>query len=372
MAIAARQAVGHIVPLPRFEDAWSAFCQLADMNAAPGELPPAVMFVELISAEYEDHLGAELRRWTAAQARRLRQDAALSELRAEEGASPVVEGRLHLTIVVEPDGIDDGLFEVCPWRQDDPRQWPPGRGEPRLVSTGRLEQEVSALVAEAEEAWSGLAVQAALEFVLPRSLLNVPVHAWATDRAAGDTRPLFLSYPIVLRSLERLEARKYHRRWRLRWSALVADPSVERVYFCPVKDVEEYYGLDVILSDEQWVMMVLNEAPPSRPASEQDQLFAALRAGLPVVLWHPTASTDALREVVAWLASSKGLGDLPSSRTQKSRWDLDHGPRLPFDVELLRDLVVLWDDPDRILPCFDGGSDRSSNRGVADERDRTP
>ncbi|WP_146060270.1 hypothetical protein [Amycolatopsis sp. CA-128772] len=372
MPLAARQAAGNVVPLPRFEDAWSAFCQLADLNSAPGELPPAVSFVELISSEYQDPLRANLRAWTTAQARRLRQDAALRELRDHEGANPLEEGKLHLTIVVEPDGIDAGRFEVSPWRQDDPGQWPPRRGETVLVAAADLEGAVSSLIAAAEEAWSGLSTQAALEFVLPRALLNLPVHAWATDRAHGDTRPLFLSYPVVLRSLERLSAPQYHRRWRLRWSVLVADPSVERVYFCHVKDVEERFGLDTILSDEQWVMMVLTEAPSSEPDSEHDQLFAALRAGVPVVLWHPTASTDALREVVAWLANSKGLGDLPSSRTRKSRTGRHPEPGLPFDSELLRDLVVLWDDPDRILPCFGGASGRALNGGAVHERDRTP
>ncbi len=372
MPFAARQATGNVVPLSRFEDAWSAFCRLSDQNSGPSELPPAVTFVELISAELKDPLRADLRAWTAAQARRLRQDAALRKLRSQEGTDVPNGGKLHLTIVVEPDGIDRGLFEVSPWRQDDPRQWPPGRGESVLVAAADLEDAVGSLVAAAEEAWAGLAAEAALEFVLPRALLNLPVHAWATDRANGDTRPLFLSYPIVLRSMERLTTPQYHRRWRLRWSRLVADPSVERVYFCHVKDVEERYGLDTVLSDEQWVMMVLTDAPPGEPDSDQDQLFAALRAGLPVVLWHPTASTDALREVVAWLANSKGLGDLPSSRTLKSRKGLDPGPGSPFDSELLRDLVVLWDDPDRILPCFGGASDRSLSRGAAHERDRTP
>lgn len=341
---AARDAA---VPPPRYEDAWMAFSDLADFNAAPEELPPALVFIELIGAECGGPLGADLIEWTTRQARRLRLDGALRRLRSESRtAGPA--GRLHLVIAIEPDGIDAGRYQISPWRQDDAGQWPPPRGEIRFVCADDLEDEIGDLVGVAEEYWAGVASEVAIEFVLPRALLNLPVHSWSTDRRSGDPSPLFISYPIVIRSLERLETRQWHRRWRLRWRALEADPSVDRVYFCHEKDTEEPHRLDSILSDDQWVMMVLTESPPVRPVPGQDQLFAALRAGLPILVWHPTAGVEALREVVSWIVGANGLGELPY-RTQQTRQAIFSDLSVPFDTDILRDLVVLWDDPGRLV-----------------------
>ena len=308
LGAAAHRAARHSVPPPLFEDAWSAFWYLADFNAAPGELPPALIFVELIAAECDEARRAQLREWTTGQARRFRLDAALRELRAEAARTPAATRKLYLMIVIRPDGIDPDLFVVCHWRQDDPAEWPPPCGDSLAVRTDELEEHVDDIVMQAEKAWSGCAAEVAVEFVLPRVLLNVPVHSWRSDRHSGDPQPLFISYPTVIRSLERMSSRQWHRKWRVRWSALLADPSVERVYFCRETDIEEQHKLDAILSDQQWVMMVLTEAPPARPNGGQDQLVAAFRAGLPVLAWHPTAGTDTLREVVAWLVGSDRLG----------------------------------------------------------------
>jgi len=358
LAVAVRRAGrDSALPLPRYEDAWTAFADLTDMNSAPAELPPALVFVELIGAGCGGRLGGMLTEWAERQARRLRLLDALRQLREGSGAH-APPGRLHLVIVIEPDGIEAGRYQLSPWRQDEPGEWPPPRGNARLAWADELEDQVSALIGEAEEYWAGLATDVALEFVLPRTLLNLPVHSWSTDRRSGDPSPLFISYPIVIRSLERLETRQWHRRWRLRWQVLKTDPSVDRVYFCHDKDTEEPHRLDAILSDEQWVMMVLTESPPVNPVPGQDQLFAALRAGLPILVWHPTAGVDALREVVSWLAGANGLGDLPS-RTQWSRQALFSDREVPFSTDILRDLVVLWDDPGRLVGDAPNGPART-------------
>lgn len=366
----ARRAARHSGPPPHFEDAWSAFCYLADFNAAPGELPPALIFVELIAAECGDAHRTRLREWTAGQARRLRLDAALGGLREEAERTGGNQGELHLTIVVQPDGIEADRFLVCAWCQDDPGEWPPPCGESALVRLGELEDRVDDLVVRAEKTWSGRAADAVLEFVLPRPLLTLPVHTWSVERRSGDPHPMVLEYPIVIRSLERMTSRQWHRKWRKRWSALLADPSVDRVYFCHAKDVEEQHRLDAILSDQQWLMMVLTESPPVSPIPGQDQLVAAFRAGLPALLWHPTAGSDVLREVVAWLVGSDGLGDLPA-RTQASRRAVFQGRQVPFDIDVLRDLVVLWDDPSRLVFLGDDMPDRAVQGGLGDDRDET-
>lgn len=363
---AVRRAARHVSPAPQYRDAAEAFLGLADFNSAPEELPPVVAFAELIAAECEDSLAAQLRQWSDGQAHRLRLDSALRELRAH--ATPSRSGRLHLTIMISRDLADEERYEVSSWRQDDPGEWPPPRGETVLTTSAGLEGEVAKVVVAAEEAWSESDAEVVLEFVLPRALLDLPVHTWSTEREFGTPQPLYLTYPTVIRSLERMTSRRSHRVWRRRWASWTREPSFERVYFCDPRDTEDRHRLDAILSDERWLMTVLTEVPPVTAIPDRDELFAALRAGLPVIVWHPTVSSEVVREVVAWLAGSDDLGNLPAL-TRKHRLDALGNRSSSPDGGIIGDLVVLWDDPSRMLPLGDGGPGPRGGRGV-DEHDR--
>ncbi|GHG20405.1 hypothetical protein GCM10017567_43720 [Amycolatopsis bullii] len=366
---AVRRAARYVSPPPRYDDAAAAFSGLADFNAGPGELPPLLIFVESIAAECDDDFAAELRTWSDGQARRLRLGDALRQLRTELAAVRPRPGELHLLIAVRPDPIENDLYELSCWRQDDPDDWPPARGEIALVRESELEDHVDALIADAEQAWSEAAADVVIEFVLPRALLNLPVHSWATERASGAPKPLYLSYQTVVRSLERMTSPRWHRVWRQRWESWVGNPSFERVYFCRSGDDGDRLQLEAILSDEQWAMAVLTESPPVSAISGQDELLPALRTGVPVIVWHPTASSEVVREVVAWLAESgSGLGDLPAL-VRESRLDVLRNPPSSGDGGTLTDLVVLWDDPSRLLPIGETGV-AGHPEGGAGRRDR--
>lgn len=364
-----RRAAGAGVPPSDVRDAWDAFCALSDFNTPSSGLPPALAFVEFVAAKCAQGLAGELRAWNALQARRIQAEAGLRELRAETLADSPDPSRLHLMIVVQPDGIDPGRHLVSYWRQEDPEEWPPARGGLDMVPGDELERHVDTLVVEAERSWAEYRGEAALEFVLPRSLLHLPVHLWCKEHETGDPRPLFLDYPIVVRSLERMRSPQWHRAWRMRWEALMADPSAERVYFCTAEDTDERHRLDAILSGDQWVVMVLASAPTLQPKPGEDELAAGLRSGLPALLWHPEASLDLLREVVTWLVNGGGLGDLPA-RVQKSRCAAFRKLTIPVNLSVVRNLVILWDDPARLVfldsPPFRPGPPP----GSADERGR--
>lgn len=344
-----RRAVRHSAePPPRFKNAWTAFYYLTDFNAAPGELPPALIFAEFFAAGCPELPRLRLRDWVSGQARRLRCEDALSDLRAEADRPRPEREKLHLVIVIRPDHIERDFFQVCGWRQEEPDEWPPPCGETVVVRSEDLESHVDSLVAASEEAWSGRAVDVALEFVLPRTLVNTPVHLWSAELGSGAPQLLNLSYPIVIRSLERMSYPRWHRRWRVRWSVLEADPAFDRVYFCQQKDTEVEHRLDAILGDERWVMTVLDGSPSSQPVPGQDQLLSALRAGIPALVWHPTADREVLRDVVSWLVGDDELSDLPT-RAQASRQAVLRDQQVPFDLDVLHDLVILWDDPSRLL-----------------------
>lgn len=348
-------------------DAWEAFCLLTELNTPPHGLPPALTFVELVAAECPRSLGDELREWNTWQARRVQGEARLHELRAGHKPGAGEGLRLHLVIMVEVDGIDPDRHVVSHWRQEDPREWPPARGGMATIHGADLEHHVDRLVVDAERAWAEYREEVALEFILPRALVNLPVHRWCKEHETGDPRPLFLDYPIVIRSLERMFSRQWHRAWRIRWEAMLGNPSAEQVYYCRPEDTAKRHRLDAILSDGRWLVMVLAEPPPPRPRPGEDELATGLRTGIPVLLWHPDASAEVLRELVAWLVDGGGLSDLPV-RTRDSRRAAFREMTIPVDLQVARDLVILWDDPSRLIFLDDGPYLPNVTRENSDER----
>ena len=368
-----RAAGPGVPPAWSVANAWEAFAHLAEFNADADGFPPALTFVEFVAHQVGGDVSARLRRWNDDQAHRLRLEPELRERRTAAASRIPGDSRLHLVIVMEPDGIDPHRYLLSHWRQDDPSEWPPARGEIRMVTFDELERCVDDLVVSAERAWSGHAGAVALEFVLPRSLLTLPVHLWHKEHASGDPRPLCLDYPVVVRSLERMRSSQWHRVWHQRWQALTTDPSAARVHFGQPADTEERHRVDAVLSDPQWVLMVLTAAPPCQPRPGADELTAALRSGLPALVWHPEASPGVLREAVAWLVRDGGLGDLPG-RAQASRQVFFQASAAPFDVTIARDLVVLWDDPRRLVVLDQPAGrppDQPQPRGdIVDDRER--
>ncbi|MGW5741172.1 VMAP-C domain-containing protein [Amycolatopsis sp. NPDC003861] len=369
LGVLVRRAAGWAAgPAGEPGDAWEAFCLLTELNTPAHGLPPALAFVEFVAARCARALGDELREWNTWQARRVQGEARLRELRAEEEPRGGDGLRLHLVIMVELDGIDPDRHVVSHWRQEDPHEWPPARGGMTTIRGTDLEHHVDRLIVDAERAWSEYPEEVALEFVLPRELVNLPVHRWCKEHETGDPRPLFLDYPIVIRSLERMFSRQWHRAWRIRWAAMLGNPSAERVYYCPPREGAEHRRLDAVLSDGRWLVMVLAGPPPARPRPGGDELATGLRTGIPVVLWHPDAPADLLRGAVAWLVGGgAGLGDLPA-RTRDSRLAAFSKDTLSADFQAARDLVILWDDPSRLLFLDEGPYLPNATREISDER----
>ena len=349
----ARRAAKAALPLPRFDDPWHAFVWLVDVNAGSDGVPPSLVYIDALATEAGGELGRVMAGWVAQKVRELEVVEAFGEHRRTMSRT-AGEQRLHLLISLDHDGIEPGRCVLSVWRQDDPEVWPPARSDIRNVELNHVEQVFDQAVVSAEEAWARQRAVVTLEVLLPRDLVHLPVHAWSKEHESGQPQPLCLDYIIRLRSLDRLKSRFWHRSWRERWRSLQADPSPSRIHFAGANGGTE--RVDVLLRSQDSVAMVLNAPPPPRPDGRSvDEFTAALRSGLPVLFWHPDASPEALRDLVMWLVSGGSLIDLPE-RTQESRRAALGASAVPFDRDLARDLVVLWDDPERIVVL-----DRSSN-----------
>ena len=339
-----RRATGSAIPVPRRSSAWDTFNDLSDLNAGPDGVPPALAFLRILAREVGGTAGADIASWVEQQARRLRLIPALERHDADDDASDTAmpeDPHVHLMIMIEPDAIDPRRCVLSYWRQDDPLIWPPARGEVGEVGVDELEFRVDEVILAAEEAWAGQAISASVEFLLPRTLLYLPVHRWRKEHDSGDPRPLYLDYEITRRSLERMQRKHWHRQWKLRWDLMLRSLSADRVHpFGPSRYQDS--PLDVVLSDPHWVGLVMVEPPTPQPdpGSGPDGLTAALRAGIPLVLWHPAAGPEELRDLIMELLPGSGQVDLPAQLKNEI---------LKNDNSLVRDLVILWDDPKRVI-----------------------
>lgn len=337
-------------PLAQAIDAWDAFQYLWEFNADARGLPPALKFVQLLSCQIADPVRNNLQEWLARQVRHLRLESVVQVRQEQTSTVPAADSRLHLLITVQPDGIHPDRFQLSYWRQDDPDEWPPARGETREVTRATLEHAVDELILAAERAWSSHGGTAALEFLLPRQLLREPVHRWHKEHSSRLPRKLFMDYPVVVRSLERMAAPHWYRVWHDRWATMKNGLSLDGVYFSQLADLDKRNLLDAILTRPQWTLMVLTGPPPPEPliTTGDDELLSALRAGIPALIWHPEASPEDLREIVTKLVEGDSMNDLPE-RTRLSRLDaVQESPPSPAAM-LLHDLVVLWDDPGRTV-----------------------
>ena len=342
------RAGGTAIPVPHHDDvrnAWEAFQYLVEFNAGPNGIPPALLFLDLLARELGGDLGDTIANWVDEQARRLRLGRALEQQRHTHAPVPE-EPHLHLTIMLEPDAIDAGRCVLSFWRQDDPLVWPPPRGGVHEVPVEELEYRVDEVILDAEGVWSEQGISAAVEFLLPRTLLHLPVLNWRKEHGSGRPRLLFYDYRLSIRSLERMRARHWHRAWHMRWDSMLKDPSADRLHYSGSAESQEH-PIDAVLSDPRWVGLVMAKRPSPQPGpgTEPDELVSALRSGLPVIFWHPEAGPEDLRELIDWaLAGESGFMDVLARRK------LAHLPSTgPVNDSLVRDLVVIWDDPKRVI-----------------------
>jgi hypothetical protein len=343
--IIARRAARSALPLPRFDDPFHAFTRLEDVNAGPDGVPASLVYLDALATEVGGDLGAAMTAWVEEKVRQLHIEEAFQERRRTMSHS-VDEPRLHLLISLDHDGIASDRYLLSAWRQDAPDVWPPPRTEIRDVELEHMERAFDEVVVSAERAWADQHASVTLEVLLPRELLHLPVQRWSKEHESGQPQPLCLDYDVRVRSLERMKFTHWHRVWRERWISMQADPSPARIHFAN-GDVDR---VDVVLRDQNAVAMVLTAAPLAEQGggARFDEFTAALRSGLPVLLWHPAGTSKELHELVTWLVGRGGLIGLPE-RTKESRRAMLGSSILPFGNGLIGDLVVLWDDPDRTV-----------------------
>ncbi|WP_239157656.1 hypothetical protein [Streptomyces sp. SID13726] len=354
----------HFGPLPDpVNTAWDAHQLLAHINQPSDGVPRSVRFLQDLAAGLSQEQREAIRTWIGRQVRSIADDPEvarriLAPAHSDAGRPRAGETRpAHLVLRLNPSMSSPEFVDVTCWINVGSR-WEPRRRDERSVPREQLRRHVAMLVNREEIQLRNHRGGIVLEFILPVPLLNEPVEEWPRI-GLPDSRPLWPSehggppfwqdYTVVVRSLERIEARQFHRVWNERWHVLAARPGEARAHHCGVRREEESHRLYLHLKENPAVVLMALGAPPDQQQGRRE-LLMGLEAGLPLLVWSHHGPLPEQTQHAMESALSDPLDRL-----------LDHMVRLravpgPKDDgyaggDTSAGIAVLWDDPNR-LPDF--------------------
>jgi hypothetical protein len=324
--------------------AWHALTYLLGDIPGPGELPSGMRFVEAVaragSGQQAQDLQCVNRQWAV----RIQLGADLDRHRFSSPRHPDATPSSYLVIQLEPYPLAPEILELTGHFQADPHGWAPVPAVRRSVARDQLGHAVEELVERLWESRPTPRVGLTLEFLLPLDLLDLPVEG-LND---GVKPPLMARHSVVVRSLERARGELWHEAWQQRWLELVRRSSGCLLHWCE----PEYPVPSEQLADEATDPRVVGAVLRRPPPLSHEELRTALKAGLPVLLWHRQGRYDhGFRQAVRELTAGDGLAHLPA-RARELRTgaftpdDADAGPEWRRDAG--RNLVLIWDDPGRL------------------------
>ncbi|WP_285567039.1 MULTISPECIES: VMAP-C domain-containing protein [unclassified Streptomyces] len=373
---------------------WEAFLHLADHNGRPGELMPAMAFLEHLSLFPEVASGVgELRSWNDHFAELWDLAAPLATLRdglrdavaprVEEAADAPREGPggtarplIRIYVKVEPDRTPHSgagrrrmvrspryYVSACVRYPDSNALQRDPHTEPlEPVTRSQLPYEVAKLLTHMTQLRHSRADNAALEIFLPAELLTEPVEWWDRDPSLGFPNALLSRYrEIMLHSLERVQRPTFHNAWRARWAHWRTGGGQGQMHECApegLTDAEHLALLDAKIGrDDDVIGMVLSRPPHRESELGLRELGLALDLGVPIVVYHRADPASAVfRSIIRESLANEGLAHLPGSAQQ---WKSDVAVRSTVadessavrerDVDAIRSMSMIWDDPEHLL-----------------------
>ncbi|MFF8408368.1 VMAP-C domain-containing protein [Streptomyces omiyaensis] len=368
------------LPLRPVTTLGEAFDFLTGANARPDGLPPTVVLVEHVAAALDGSgpddapTAAGLRAWSDVQAGKLGLRTPLEAVRDELARTRAAQPAPACVVVqLCRSGADPERYRLSHWQQMRPGPWHPVPGRDRLVTLAEVADAVERLVLRAEQSWAGEPGRPVLEFILPLHLLNEPMEWLPVAFLPSSSTALCLTYPVVLRSLERMRAKESHRRWRNRWQQALDSPDTACHWdTAGSRDHDPGHWTSALAADEQLVSVVLSAPPLSGdPRGSRASLFDALFAGVPMAVWdrRPEPPSD-FRKKARRLLKGKAI-ELPQ-RVHRLRMDAATAAAGRRGGHTGRHLAVLFDDPNRLVDWSGSPeSDPGRVRGGHDEEGET-
>jgi hypothetical protein len=358
-----RQVAGANAPeLPAETSYREVFLALETLNADPDGLPKPILFVEHLASGRRSELAIELRRWADRQASRLGVITELQKLRRASQAplpGPPPNSPAYLVLLLRRLDLSGERFLLCHWSQLDlSAGWHPDRGEDFFGTLDEVRVQVARLIEMVETKWARYQPDIRIEIVLSGDLLNLDVDQWSSEVDSPlPPLPIGCRYAFAIRSLERMQKGNWHRPWHARWRVLTGQ--VEDGAIAPQSGQRAEPGGSIrkLVADFEnnpdLVSLMLSQ-PPDPAEDGGAEVLVALRAGLPVMVWHrEDCDSEEYLAAVADLLHGDGAGTILQRMRQirTSAYESHAG-------HVGHHLALLWDDPERLVVPADLGPPR--------------
>lgn len=340
-----------------WNDAASVTRRLESCVGKLGVPPPLLVFVDFVAHQLDAVRSAEQHRWIDEVGIRTSLSVgALRDLCVSASARLAEVQRFYFIVQLQADGIDAGRYLLSVWLQQHHSVEEPLHLDDTPITLPEVAGLLPELLGQAHAALGVTKGELALEFILPRSLIGCPVDQWEIDRVFPHR--LGTSYPVVIRSLDRLRNLNIHGMWRQKWRWLAdnghrAEPDAIRWLLEPGARAPS--SLRASLLREQAVVALAMAFPPKESLDlVSDELSAALYGGVPVVLWcRDTSLRTRFEPEVRQLLNGHGLAELPIQvmRLRQQADEFDN-----TETNLGRHVTLLWDDADRLPQALSGAN----------------
>lgn len=317
-----------------------------------GAPPPLLVFLDFVAHQLDLARSAEHHRWIDQVGARINLSlTALQGLCVAATARLDQARRFYFIVQLQPDGVDPDSYLMSVWLQQHLSVEEPLYREDAPIPLSEVASRLPTLLVQAHEALGIDAGELTLEFILPRGLIGYPVDALEVDQVFPHR--LGTTYPVVVRSLDRLRNLELHGSWRKKWRWLADNGHREEpasIHWLLEPKTRQPASLRATLLRDQSVVALAMAFPPEEsPSLAFDELSAALYGGMPVVLWcRDDGLRSAFERELSELLAGHGLVELPRRVLQlRQKADETGDP-----ATLGRHVTLLWDDADRMPQSF--------------------
>ncbi len=335
---------------------WSDFAAVVRRVEASigraGDAPPLLEFVDFVAHQLDPVRTVRLHRWTDRVGDRIRLKRETVRglcLSARDRLDKAL--RFYFVVQLQPYGIDPNSYLMSVWLQQHLSAEEPLHRDDTPITLREVAERLPDLLEQAHAALGVGTGELTLEFILPRSLIGHPIDQWEIDRIFP--HPVGTSYPVIVRSLDRLGSLGLHGTWRQKWQWLsnnghLDDPTA--VHWLLEPDSRTPNSLRArLIQHDSLVVLAMAFPPKDSAALESDELSASLYAGMPVMLWcRKNDLGPQFEQEIREILIGHGLVELPKQvlHLRQKADETDTASALG------RHLTLLWDDADRIPQAF--------------------
>ena len=332
-------------------DPVAVVARLESCIGTPGAPPPLLTFVDFVAHQADTASSAKQHRWIDKIGMQMNLDpGSLRELCVATVARLEESQRFYFIVQLKPDGVDPDRYLMSVWLQHHQAVEEPLYRDDDPMTLAEMIERLPELLVRAHEDVGVEASEMIVEFMLPRGMIGDPVDQWEIDQVFPHR--LGTSYPVVVRSLDRLGKQELHTSWRHKWRWISTnghrdDPGAVYWLLEPHRSPASMHAS--LLHDDAAVAVAMAFPPKPEQKLMSDELTAALYAGVPVVLWCRDAGLrDEFEREAKEILTGRGLAELPNQV-----WRMRQRAHAEDNATIVgRHLTLLWDDADRIPEAF--------------------